>query len=637
MPVAVIARPPSTDTTTVLTDSIRRWERRLRLTQTIRRLPLALLIGTLAAIALALASRLRPLLDQQALIGASLGLLSVSAAALLALIWLPRRTLVQSARRFDLLFSLDERISTAVELLTGRIHAPDALVSAQVADARSAARSARVSAHLPVRHDARAWLALTAALIALVVLIALPNPQAQILAQDAAVQAAIDEARDALQDITETVAADTGLTDEERADLLQILDANRSVLQQPNVTPQEAFAAVSEVRSALQETSDLINQRLMETAQALQTASSALSGGLPGESEAAGGSLEQALEALREQAEQAARDQAARDAMIQRLEMAADALEAVNPAAAQALSDAADALRSGDPFAAQEALDRAREALQQQQSDQGQRQGTRGSLDQAAQQAQNAAQALSETSTRQSGEASSAQAQAGAEGQQRTEGDAQQPPAEGSGQPGQEGAQQQDTAQQGGTQGQQGAEGQQSQQGAASSPGDQSAQQQAGGGQGQQAQSAQGGQSQEDGQQAGGLNAGMVGSALSQAGDMAGTDGQDSAAIQQQSGTVSSENNPDGQGEREFEPVFAPRRIGNAPSAESLFLEPDVSDAPIIEGDFVQNAAGQSVVPYDQVFSQYQRAANSALNTGRVPLALRDIIRNYFSSLEPRR
>lgn len=635
--MAVTTRPPLTDATAMLSGIVGRWERRLRLTQTIRWLPVALLIGTLAACVLAIAARLRPLLSPDALIAAALGLLAISAAVLLALIWLPRRTLIQSARRFDVLLGLNERISTAAELLTGRIHAPDELVSAQVDDARYAARSARAADHLPVRHDGRAWLALLAGLIALALLIALPNPQTDIIVEDAEEQAAIDAARDALQDITETVAADAGLTDEEREDLLQILDTNRSVLQQPNVTPEEAFAAVSDVRSALQETSDLINQRLAETAQALQNANAALSNGLQGEPGAAGDQLQQALDALRQQAEQAARDQAAREAMIQQLEAAADALEAVNPEAAQALRDAAEAMRNGDPFAAQEAMDRARDALQQESAGQDQRQGTQGSLDQAAQQAQNAAQALSETSAQQSGEQSPSQAQAGAEGQQQTESDPQQAPADAEGQAGQQGAQQQDSAQQGGTQGQQGAEGQQSQQGAASSPGDQSAQQQAGEGQGQQAQSAEGGQPQEGGQQAGGLNAGMVGSALSQAGDMAGAEGQDNAAVQQQNGTQNNDNNADGQGEREFESVFAPRRIGDTPGGETLFLEPDASDAPIIEGDFAQNTAGQSVVPYNQVFAQYQQAANTALNTGRVPLALRDIIRNYFSSLEPRR
>lgn len=43
----------------------------------------------------------------------------------------------------------------------------------------------------------------------------------------------------------------------------------------------------------------------------------------------------------------------------------------------------------------------------------------------------------------------------------------------------------------------------------------------------------------------------------------------------------------------------------------------------------------QSLVPYDQVFGDYRDAAYQALDEDYVPLALRDTIRDYFSSLEP--
>jgi hypothetical protein len=41
-------------------------------------------------------------------------------------------------------------------------------------------------------------------------------------------------------------------------------------------------------------------------------------------------------------------------------------------------------------------------------------------------------------------------------------------------------------------------------------------------------------------------------------------------------------------------------------------------------------------VPYNQVFSDYSNAANQALERDYIPLGLRDVVRDYFSSLEPR-
>ena len=40
-------------------------------------------------------------------------------------------------------------------------------------------------------------------------------------------------------------------------------------------------------------------------------------------------------------------------------------------------------------------------------------------------------------------------------------------------------------------------------------------------------------------------------------------------------------------------------------------------------------------MPYNQVYSDYEGAVNEALESGYVPLGLRDVIRQYFSRLEP--
>jgi hypothetical protein len=44
---------------------------------------------------------------------------------------------------------------------------------------------------------------------------------------------------------------------------------------------------------------------------------------------------------------------------------------------------------------------------------------------------------------------------------------------------------------------------------------------------------------------------------------------------------------------------------------------------------------GQSQVPYVEVYQEYADAYRQAIESGQVPGAFRDLVREYFSSLEP--
>ena len=83
------------------------------------------------------------------------------------------------------------------------------------------------------------------------------------------------------------------------------------------------------------------------------------------------------------------------------------------------------------------------------------------------------------------------------------------------------------------------------------------------------------------------------------------------------------------------EMIYSPRRIGGPLSGEESFLQSDDPNAPVIQGEFSQNPTGSATVPYSSVYSDYANAASQALENGYVPLGLRDLIRSYFSSLEP--
>jgi hypothetical protein len=63
----------------------------------------------------------------------------------------------------------------------------------------------------------------------------------------------------------------------------------------------------------------------------------------------------------------------------------------------------------------------------------------------------------------------------------------------------------------------------------------------------------------------------------------------------------------------------------------------DGEGVPIVEGELAPNPAGQSNVPYNQVYADYASAVSQALDTGYVPMGMRGVVRDYFSSLNPER
>lgn len=95
-------------------------------------------------------------------------------------------------------------------------------------------------------------------------------------------------------------------------------------------------------------------------------------------------------------------------------------------------------------------------------------------------------------------------------------------------------------------------------------------------------------------------------------------------------------NAPGDGGERGYEPIYAPFRVGGSGGPEvALPGAGDPGEEVIGRGPSAVQDPGQATVPYDQVYAVYSRAAYSAIETGQVPLGLRSVVREYFSSLQP--
>lgn len=593
------------------------WDRRARVQQTLLWLPRSLLPGLVAGIALFVAARFVPLRPAAELAALTALLALAGLLVMLAWVWLRPRSALASARRFDLEFHLGERISTALELIEGRIESTDELTGFQIEDAWSRGQVVKAGDMLPLKSDRRAWTVVLLAVIALVILYMLPNPQTPVTSQRTGAEVAIEAAAEEVERITQELAADTRLSDEDRQALLEQLNQTRQILRDEQVSPEEAFASLSDSQAQLQERAESLNQQMQAQQSALQQAAQTIQdAGSPAAQQQAqqqeAADAIPTLDQLRQSMD--GMSEAQRQQMADALEQAAAQLEQTNPEAAQALRDAAEALRNGDMEAAQQALQEAMQALQEQQQAQQQQQQSAQQMQQQSQQLQQSASQIAQQS--QQGQPQMQQ------GQQSSQQNAQQQQEAGIQPLQQPGQQSQQEGQQSGEQ-----------------PGDQQgmsaqASDQAGSQDGQTGDSAMGQPGGQPIDQPGSTQADQPGVG-SGAGDQQGDAGQDSAGGPQ-AGQVQQNNNPDGEGVGEFSPVYAPQRVGGQ-GEEQIFLEPDTSDVPVQEGEFSQNPTGQSLVPYNQVFSDYSNAANRALNQDYIPLGLRDVVRDYFSSLEPRR
>ncbi|MBI3763778.1 MAG: hypothetical protein HY260_18190 [Chloroflexi bacterium] len=158
-----------------------------------------------------------------------------------------------------------------------------------------------------------------------------------------------------------------------------------------------------------------------------------------------------------------------------------------------------------------------------------------------------------------------------------------------------------------------------------------------------QAQPGAGGQGQQGQQGAGGQGQGQQGQGSSQTqgqgpgGGGAGRGEGNGQSQGSQAGNQSSnDNGPGDGGQRGYEPIYAPSRLGGSGGPEvHLPGTGDPNDQVVGQGNTSPQNAGNVTVPYNQVFGEYNQAAHDAIRTGNVPIGLRPVVRDYFSSLQP--
>lgn len=154
----------------------------------------------------------------------------------------------------------------------------------------------------------------------------------------------------------------------------------------------------------------------------------------------------------------------------------------------------------------------------------------------------------------------------------------------------------------------------------------------AGGGQGQQQanQAGQNGQGNGQGSNQNPSNGGAGGGA----GRGHGT-GDQPTGPEAGSSPIQQGNGPGDGGENAYEQIYAPELLGGE-GGPQVDLPGTGEDGEVIgEGPTTPGDPGKSLVPYSEVYSQYEQVNNQAIENGEVPAQFTQIIKNYFDSLKP--
>lgn len=639
-----------------LTRQVRRWDRRSRVARSLVWVPRGLIAALVVGVLIALISRLRPWLLPEQIAVLTGGVALVLGLVVSGLIWLWPKPLARAARYFDRRFDLKERVSTALELSSGVIPVPEPLVEYQLTDAVGAVQDVDVAARLPVRVRYLELLVMVLLAVLVAYLLLSDNPQVNTLLAERELQSTINEQAAEIEETIEAIEQNDALTEEEKEALTAPLEEALEILQQPDISQQEAVAAMAEAGQKLREMTDGM---LDGDEQAYELAADSLSGS-PSASDLAQalkkpdlGAAAAAAEELANELAEETMSEEERQALANQLEQAADALEASNPALAEKLREAAQALRDGNMEAAQEALREAGEMLRQQeqqlqnsplsQSAQSAMQQMNQGQQQIAQTGQQQQQQTGQQATNPQGGQQQQQA-----GQQQTgqQSQSQNPAGQQQGQSGQE-----QQSQQG--QPQSGQQSQSQQQGAASQQSGMSEAQQAGAAQPGEGQSdspgsnagesgdespGEGGSSQQTGPANPGGDQGANAPSAGEGEGGAGTN--NTAGVEAElEGSISTDNSPgttEG-GPEEYTAQNPSSTIGGQSSANvDVGGQTNSADgSPIQEGEFTENPTGESSQSYTNVYGNYQDAVSDALESGRIPLDQRDVIHDYFSSLEP--
>ena len=95
-------------------------------------------------------------------------------------------------------------------------------------------------------------------------------------------------------------------------------------------------------------------------------------------------------------------------------------------------------------------------------------------------------------------------------------------------------------------------------------------------------------------------------------------------------------NGPGDGGERPYDLIYAPTRLGGQNGDRVILPESGEAGEQITgTGDTLPGETGMSSVPYVDVYTYYAEIYRQAISSGQIPTAYSELVRQYFMSLEP--
>lgn len=350
---------------TDLNQTLITWTRRLRLKRALTWSLRGLIVGLVLSLILGSLGlyQARLLRDEFLVLILSLSLLTPLLFGLTAYLW--RIQPLTAARRFDLLFHLEERVSTALELNRHPEHVPPEILSLQLADAITASRNVNPGRALPLELKLREGL-LALLFVALIGLVWLRGESWFTAAQQArAVQHAVEQQSTQIEELIKQIEANENLTESQKQALTEPLKEAQQALQN-NPSLESSVSVLTSAGEQLQALSDPQSQAMSE---ALKETGNQLSkqDGSPlqsvGQQLAEGNAINAANELANIDLTQLSSSE--QQQLADQLDALAQSLQSTNPQLASQLSQAAEALRNGDTATAQQALNQAAQSMAQ--------------------------------------------------------------------------------------------------------------------------------------------------------------------------------------------------------------------------------------------------------------------------------
>jgi predicted DNA-binding protein YlxM (UPF0122 family) len=477
-----------------------------------------------------------------------------------------------------------------------------AFARAQRRDTLERLKSFRPEQALPVKWPARAWRGLTVGLVAVVALAVWPNPMAAVAERDKAVRKAVTDQVKAVEKVSRDLDKKLAAVDPKTAAEVQKALTELAKELKRARSAEEALKALAKAQDKLAQRAGLqaagsqaggAGQGLSELASGLKATKAGQAAG----EKIASGEAQGAKQELDKLAGAAPNLSSGDREEISRV-LGRAAGSTSGGALARAAAAASQALAGSDESAGTQAMQALSSAVQ------------------AAMEAATGSQSLANAqSTLQA--AQSAVAQAGRLSQAAQSGQ---------GQRGQSGS------------GSQGGQGNQAGPGSGST----------GSGQGSTGSSGSGssgssgsGQGQSGGGQGSGSGQGTSGQG--QSGSGGGSSGAGSGSTNTDAGSggnapntpgQTNPQNPSGDKVGQYERLYDPTRLGGDGQTSAIGGKLGQGDSEFT--DTSQASLGSSgLVPYSEVFGSYSREAMTAVDNGYLPASLKDLIRQYFGSLDP--